>query len=91
MWHFINKILLYYNKIYNFLQIIVMIIINYYYIMFKSLSYFARANAVSKSYKYSRAQTCRLTAFCIKLTYIAILRYRRTADEVAVEICAFVL
>ena len=34
---------------------------------------------------------CRLTAFCVKLTYIAILRYRRAADEVAVEICAFVL
>ena len=30
---------------------------------------------------------CRLTAFCIKLTYIAILQYRRAADEVAVEIC----
>ena len=30
-------------------------------------------------------------AFCVKLTCIAILRYRRAADEVAVEICAFVL
>ena len=34
MWHYINKILLYYNKIYYFLQIM-MIIINYYYIIFK--------------------------------------------------------
>ena len=30
-------------------------------------------------------------AFCVKLTYIAILQYRRAADEVAVEICVFVL
>ena len=50
-----------------------------------------RANAVSNFYKYSRAQTCCLTAFCVKLTYIAIVRYRRAADEVAVEICEFVL
>ena len=34
MWRYINKILLYYNKIYNFLQIIVVIIINYYYIIY---------------------------------------------------------
>ena len=47
-------------------------------------------SAVSKVYKSSRAQTCRLTAFCVNLTYVAILRYRRVADEVAVEICAFV-
>ena len=32
-----------------------------------------------------------ITAFCVKLTYIAILRYRRAVDEVAVEICTFVL
>ena len=49
-----------------------------------------RENTVSKIYKYSHAQTC-LTAFCVALTYTAILRYRRAADEVAVEICASVL
>ena len=52
----------------NFLQIIVMIIINYYYIIYNYLNYFARANAVRKVYKYSRTQTCRLTVFCVKLT-----------------------
>ena len=67
-----------------------MIIIHYYNIIYKQLNYFARANAVSKVYKYSCAQTCRLMAFCVNLTYIAILRYRRAAEEVAVEICAFV-
>ena len=53
---------------FNFLQIIVMIII------YKSLNYFTRANAVRKAYKYS--------LFCIKLTYIAVLRYRGATDEV---------
>ena len=31
------------------------------------------------------------TVFCVKLTYIAILRYRGAVEEGAVEICAFVL
>ena len=48
MWHYINKILLYYNKTYYFLQIIVMIIINNYYIIYISnLNYFVRANVES--------------------------------------------
>ena len=30
-------------------------------------------------------------AFCVKLTYIAIFWYHKVADEVAIEICTFVL
>ena len=52
-----------------------MIIIKYYYI-----------------YKYSHAETCRLTVFCVKLyIFIAILWYRWAAEEVVLDICAFVL
>ena len=35
MWRYMNKILLYYNNTYNFLQIVMMITINYYYIIYK--------------------------------------------------------
>ena len=52
----------YYNKTYNFLQIIVMIIINYHYGIYKYI-YFACTNSVSEVYKYSFAQT----VFCVKL------------------------
>ena len=52
---------------------------------------YKRAKAVRKVYEYSRSQMCRLTVFGVKLTYITILRYGGTADEVVVEISVFVL
>ena len=63
-----------------------------YTIVYYSMLWRATTNcAVNKVNKYSRAQTCRLTAFCVKLIYITFLRYRGAADEVAVKICVFVL
>jgi len=39
----------------------------------------------------SRAGTRHLTVFSVKLTYLAMLRYREAAEEGAIEIGAFVL
>ena len=70
---FITIVVMEFVYSYNFLHTIVMIIINYCYIIYNQLNYFTGANVEGKVYQYSHARTRRLTIFCVKLTYMAIL------------------